>query len=181
MTMVNSPFFSVEPPLSRKKRVKAVSPLIATVLLLGLAFAIAALVGPWAFDTARGITERKANESAGAVMCQSGTYDFDSSWNGTGIGLNVSGTGDSISAKIVNTGYQSLHNFTFIVTVNQTSSVVIKEFTANETTQRTASTPLRPGERTVLGAALTEDITGRVTRVGVVSAVCPENGPERSV
>src|SRR3989338_8892772 len=158
---------------SRERKMCGVSPLISTVILLGLVLAIAALVGPWAYNMARSASERKGNESVTVVQCSGAGYDFDTGWNSSGVGFNVSGTADTLTAKVVNTGYQKLWNFTFMVTVNQTSSIVLKEYTANATTQRQATSPLRPGESLLLGAT--------VTRVRVINEACPSVYAERGV
>ncbi|HLD83368.1 MAG TPA: archaellin/type IV pilin N-terminal domain-containing protein [archaeon] len=48
---------------------KGLSPLIASVLLIGIAFSVAAILGPWAFGLVRSDTDTLSNNSQSITEC----------------------------------------------------------------------------------------------------------------
>jgi len=152
---------------------KEVSPLISTVIVVLLAFSIAAVISPWAFRLVTKVTNQTESDTNMQLRCQNTAYDFDTNYGTMGLTWNFSGSDDTLTAKIVNTGNINLYNFTFELVVNTTSGLEIKRFSPNATNQITPADPLEPGESSILTANISEDITGTLEEVKVMNPVCP--------
>jgi len=145
---------------------KAVSPLISTILVISIIFVIAGIVGPWAMNFAG----RQANNTAGntdnKITCQSTTYDFDSSYGNSGVDWDFSGT-DWLKAKVMNTGTVNLYGFSFQLYIQGTG---YRFFQAKNSLDPDSS--LKPGESAILEADITENLAGTLTELKVLNGVC---------
>jgi len=148
-----------------------ISPLISTVILVGITLTIATFVVPWAFELATSTANTTATEADVQIRCQNAAYDFDSSYGTYGISWNFSGTGgaDSLSVKIINTGTVNLYNFSVELFTNTSE---IFEFTINSTYQKTASNPLKPGRSAILYGLVNTDINGTIYKLRILNDVC---------
>ena len=151
--------------------IKGLSPLISTVIIIGIVLAIATFIAPWAFELATSTANTTATETENQIKCQNAGYDFDTSYGTYGANWNFSETGgeDTLSVKISNTGTINLYNFSVEV---ETNTSEIFDFAINNTYQKTASSPLKPGQSTILHAMINVDINGTLTRVRVLNDVC---------
>lgn len=150
---------------------RGVSPLISTIIVIGIVFTIASFIVPWAYDLAVSTSNTTATEADLQIKCQNAGYDFDTSYGTYGASSNFTGTSgaDTFSVKIKNTGTINMYNFSVEIAVNTSE---IFEFTINSTYQKTASNPLKPGTTAVLHAVVSTDINGTLATVSVLNDVC---------
>jgi len=148
-----------------------ISPLISTIILVGLALTIATFVVPWAFELVTSTANTTATEADIQIRCQNAAYDFDSSYGTYGISWNFTGTGgvDSLSVKIINTGTVNLYNFSVELFTNTSE---IFEFGINSTYQKTPSNPLKPGRSAILHSLVNTDINGTISKLRVLNEFC---------
>ncbi|MFH1444926.1 MAG: hypothetical protein ABIF08_00395 [Nanoarchaeota archaeon] len=159
---------------------KAISPLISTVIIMGMVLTIATFIVPWAYDLAVSTSNTTATETEYQIKCQNAGYDFDTSYGTYGIASNFTGSEgvDSLSVKVTNTGTINLYNFSIEVYLNTSD---IFEFDVNSTYQKTPSNPLKPGRTAVLHAIVNVDINGTITKVRVINEVCRQRIPEQNL
>ncbi len=150
------------------KRMKAISPLISAVMVILIAFALSALIAPWAFEIARQQTNQTGGYAEQQMICQNTAYDFDTNYGTNGVNWTSTGTNDNLTVKIVNTGYQNLYNFSFELVINDT---VILRPDVTDATQKTSINPLEPSQSTFLNT--TANISGTLSEVKILNIVCP--------
>ncbi len=148
---------------------KAISPLIGAIVLIGVSITVAAMVAPMVFRMASNPDQGKADK---AIFCRNLGYDFDSSYWDYGIRHDFSGSSDWLEARISNTGTVNAYDFLFEFRIETPSGDVSKFFEPTEDTQRTLSSPLRPGRQATIKANITEDITGNLKEVRVLNRPC---------
>jgi FlaG/FlaF family flagellin (archaellin) len=154
------------------KKFIAVSPIVSMVIVVVTVFIIAGLVVPWYYNVTRDIANRTGTTATRDIECQSAAYDFDTSYGNFGVNWSFTGSDDTLSVKIVNTGTINLYNFSIQAGVNTGTTLEMKQFDVNATTQRLSANPLKPGQSEVLDAVITEDINGTLTEVRVLNEVC---------
>ena len=155
----------------KQKQMHGISPLISTVIIIGISLVIATFVVPWAYDLAVSTSNTTATETDLQIKCQNAGYDFVTSYGTNGASANFSGTSgaDILSVSITNTGTINLYNFSIEVTTNTSE---IFEFGINSTYQKTPNSPLKPGRTTILHAVMNIDINGTLSTVRVLNEVC---------
>ena len=152
---------------------RALSPLISTVLLIAIVFGIAAVISPWLFNLTDEVTTDTGTRIRSQITCQSTSYDFDTSYATFGVNATISDTEDSIQVKIVNTGTINLHTFSLEIEIASPDGFQLLQFGINETSQKTKALPLKPGQSALLKANLTQDLNGTLESVKVLNIVCP--------
>ncbi|MBU0898680.1 MAG: hypothetical protein KKB03_00725 [Nanoarchaeota archaeon] len=157
----------------KQSNLKGISPLIASVIIIGITLTIATFVVPWAYDLAVSTSNTTTTEANKQIKCQNAGFDFDSGYGTYGVTSNFTGTGgaDTMSVKIKNTGTINLYNFSIEVEINTSE---IFEFAINSTYQKTPSNPLKPGRTAVLHALVNVDVNGTLTEARVVNDVCQQ-------
>lgn len=153
---------------------KGISPLIATTAIIVLVFVIASLVGPWMLDLAKTVTTTTENQTTKDIECNYAGYDFDTDYATDGV--NWTSGLSTIYAQIKNTGTRNLYDFSFEVKMNGTT---IQNFDPTTITDKTGSSPLRPGQTTLLNASITISLANTtINSVKIVNTICPSAGPE---
>ncbi|MBI4021177.1 MAG: hypothetical protein HY369_02960 [Candidatus Aenigmarchaeota archaeon] len=152
---------------------KGMSSLISTVLLIAIVFGLATVISPWAFKLSTDVANQTQTTTLNQITCQSAKYDFDSSFATNGINYTFSGS-DKIDAKVVNTGTINLHGFSLEAEIQNGSSISIKQLTINQSSQKTAALPLKPGQSAILIGNISEDLSGTLLSLKVLNGVCPE-------
>ena len=141
---------------------KAVSPLIAAILLIGITMTLAAILSPWIND----LIERSSNQTNEKVnkeiYCREMSYDFVSEYGNYGIEWDFSGTSDYLRAKIKNYGTVSVYGISFELELSDYSIV---RFHATEDSRKTFTQPLRPGDSSVIEADITQDLTQDLVKI----------------
>ena len=161
---------------------KGVSPIISTVLMILLAVAIAAFVGPWSMNLATTTSNASAANAMTQIDCQNTFYDFSTDY-GNRNGVNVTVVGDKIwelKAKIENTGTRNIYGLSFQLS----NSTDIFNCDVTSATQKTQSDPLRPGQESIIEALLTGscyNITDTITKVKAINSVCSRNSPSLDI
>ncbi len=144
---------------------KGVSPLIASIILIGFVVAVAAMISPWF----TGLTKSKMYEveegSEGQIDCVFSSIDFDSS----DISYNLSGSTDWVNITLDNTGTVSLYNFEVSLTVDGNTKI----YSPMPYSQKTSSSPLEAGSRMILITNITDNLSGTLQKVRVVAKNCP--------
>jgi flagellin-like protein len=166
-------------------RMKGISPLIATVLLIGITILMAVAIGPWAMKLATDATQGATNSANQDIICRSAAYGFDSDYGNSGVSWNFNGTNGTVTVKIINTGSQNLYNFSLELTMQTPTGarlIVYPEINITSETQRTLMNPLKPGYDWIIEAEV-ESIndTWSLTKVKVINEVCPRISPSADV
>lgn len=151
-----------------------VSPLISMVILIAIVFGIAAFMAPWMYTAVTTVTNQTTTASDTEMRCQSTAYDFDMGYGTFGAEWNFTTSGDTLSAKVINTGNVNLYGFSFEVELNRTIGTPgIFYFDVNSSTQRTAINPLKPGQSAILEAVMDQDLNGTLAKLKINNPVCP--------
>jgi len=166
-------------------KMKGISPLIATVLLIGITVLMAVVIGPWAIKLATTASEGATTSANQDMICRQTAYAFDSDYGNSGIAWNFSGTNGTVNVKITNTGSWNLYNFSLelvMETPTGTKLIIYPEVNVTAETQRTAANPLKPGYDWILDADVSNiNDTWSLTKVKVVNDVCPRVSPSAEV
>lgn len=119
---------------------KAISPLIATVLLIGFAFSVGIILMSWLHGM--GKEQSKYIEKAGkqAVKCTMGKFDIIK----PSVKYNFSSNPPYINITVINTGKTDLYNFTFSVITEKNG--VPNSYSFAVENQRAKNNPLKTGE-----------------------------------
>lgn len=159
----------------KTRRMKAISPLISAVMLIVITFAISAIVSPWMTDLTRDVANETSDTVTRQISCQSTAYDFDTSFASNGINASTTGTANKIDAKIVNTGTVNLYGFSIEIEIDSnTTGLQITQLAINDTYQKTAAQPLKPGQGAILKANISGSISGTLREVKILNSVCPD-------
>ncbi len=160
---------------------KGVSPMISTILLIGIVMLMAAVIGPWVMNLALHASQSAGNEANQEIICRATAYAFDTDYGSSGVAWNFSETNGTLSTKIINTGTQNLYNFSMELTMQTQTGVkliIYPEVNVTEETQRTKVNPLKPGYDWILEADVTNiNNTWSLTKVKVINDVCPRVSP----
>jgi flagellin-like protein len=149
---------------------KGISPIISTIILIVIVFAIAAIIVPWGLELARNTTTTTSNVTQTQLLCQGAALTWDTSYGRSGLIWNFSGSSDSLSAKIVNSGTVSLFGFSFELQVNKT----IYRFYPTADSQIWSYNPLRPGQSAILIANISQNLENALENVKILNSQCPE-------
>ncbi|MCD6478093.1 MAG: hypothetical protein J7K87_03750 [Candidatus Aenigmarchaeota archaeon] len=144
---------------------KGVSPLIASIILIGFVIAVAAITSPWFKSITKSKMYEVEESSKGQIDCVFSSIDFDSS----DISYNLSGTTDWVNITLDNTGTVPLYDFEVSLTVNG----VTKVYSPTSYSQKTSSDPLEAGGRIILITNITDGLSGTLQKVRVVAKNCP--------
>ncbi|MFZ3077803.1 MAG: archaellin/type IV pilin N-terminal domain-containing protein [Candidatus Aenigmatarchaeota archaeon] len=121
---------------------KAISPLIATVLLIAFTMAAAAIVFGWGTGFINAIFNPISDKGPKTVQCTYANLDVQKA----DVVYNFSGVSSSVNVSIYNSGAEDLYNFSLGIITN--SGV----YTFNPTNQYNETTPLAKGVATLLKA-----------------------------
>lgn len=157
---------------------KAVSELIATVIIVALVIFLGALIAPWATRLAKNTTNETSSSTLSAIRCQYAALDFDTSYATNGVSNNFTGANPILRVKVVNKGTVNLHNFSLETEFN---SSTIRRFDPVAADQKSSADPLKPGQSTILNASITTAITGTLNNVRVIPQPCAENAVKQNV
>jgi FlaG/FlaF family flagellin (archaellin) len=148
---------------------KGVSETVSFVVLVALAFAVAAFVSPWVFTLVTNSSNQTEQTVLNKLICGNAAYDFDTDYGTFGVNWNFTGSGDWLRAKIMNTGTVNLYSFSFEIELNDSTIV---SYDVNQTAQKTEANPLKPGQSALLQAAITDNINMTLVKVKVRNGVC---------
>jgi len=126
----------------RKRRKKAISPLIAAVLLIAFTMAVAAILASWITGFSKSQTGYVGGKAENQIVCTYASLDADKG----DVSYNFSTVPSTINVTVINSGSESLYNFTFIAKTN--AGIYMFE----PTNQYTKANPLKKGLATVLKA-----------------------------
>jgi flagellin-like protein len=164
---------------------KGISPLIASVLLIGITILMAAIIGPWAIKLATTASEGAANNANQDMICRQTAYAYDGDFGVSGAAWNFSAAGAYINVKIINTGSQNLYNFSVELTVRsptETKLLTYPSVNVTSETQRSKNNPLKPGHDWILESNVTGvDATWSLIKVKVINDVCPKVSPSLDI
>ncbi len=121
---------------------KAISPLIATVLLIAFAMAVATIVFGWGTGFVNTISNPVSDKGPKTVQCTFANLDVKK----TDVVYNFSGVTSTVNVSVYNSGSEDLYNFSLGIITN--SGV----YTFNPTNQYNESSPLPKGTATLLKA-----------------------------
>ncbi len=122
------------------KTKKAISPLIAAVLLIAFTMAVAGILVSWMTGFTKTETTYVGDKSDNQIVCTYALMDATKS----DVSYNFSGTSSTINVTVLNSGEESLYNFTLIA---KTDSNI---YTFVPTNQYSKTNPLKPGGATKL-------------------------------
>ena len=151
-------------------RMKGISPMLATVILILIVISLATIIAPWIYDLVTRTTEDVGDDVITDIECQNAAFDFITSYGTYGVMYNFTGTSYSLNASIRNTGTINLYNFTFEIRHNTTS---ITHWNVTAATQILKANPLKPSESAIIAAYITLDINGTLNEVTILNDVCP--------
>ena len=151
-------------------KVKGISPIVSSVILILIAISLATIIAPWAFNLVKNTTEDITDDTTTDIECQNAAFDFVSSYGTYGVDYNFTDQGHNLNASIKNTGTITLYNFSFEIRHNTTN---ITHWSVTSATQKTASDPLRPPESCIIAADITIDLNGTLNEVTILNDVCP--------
>ena len=149
---------------------KGISPLLATVILIALTLAVAALLGSWFTSVTRMQTDIIEETAATQINCTAAHLEISD--------VTCSGSSDNIKVSITNLGNDiALYNFTTLVTINNT-------YYLNSTGGPNSTNQLNPGEQAILSYHCdntTYCVNGiKVGKIRVTSLVCPDRYAEKT-
>ena len=148
---------------------KGISPLLATVILIALTLAVAALLGSWFTTVTRTQTDIIEKDITTQINCTSALLEITD--------VTCSGSDDNIKVTITNLGYESLYNFSTLVIINNT-------YYLNSTGGPNSTNLLKPGEQAILSYYCdntTYCVNGiNVGKIRVTSHVCPDRYAEKT-
>ncbi len=121
---------------------KAISPLIATVLLIAFTIAVATIVFGWGTGFVNIISNPITDKGPNTVQCFSANLDVKKS----DVTYNFSGVLSTLNVSMYNNGQEDLYNFSLGIITNN------GVYTFNPTNQYNASSPLAKGTGTRLNA-----------------------------
>jgi flagellin-like protein len=146
---------------------KAVSPLVSTILVIAIIVVIAGMLGPWALNFAGRKVNNTQTDTENRITCQNTAYDFDTSYGNSGTEWDFSGTNDYLRVKIINTGSVNLHSFSFQIYIQGAGYQFFP--VKNEITP---DNPLKPTQSTIIEANISGDLVGSLTEVRILNGVC---------
>lgn len=171
--------------MKRSADLKGMSPLISTVLLVGIVVLMAAVVGPWAMDIATDVSSNAGSNVNRDLVCRNTAYYFDTDYGNSGVAWSFNGTNGTVSSKIINTGSQNLYNFSVELTMQTdegTKLIIYPDINVTEETQRTSSNPLKPGYEWIIEAEVANvNDTWSLREVKVINEVCPSVSPTAEI
>jgi len=149
---------------------KGITPLLATVILIALTLAVAALLGSWFTSVTRMQTEIIEEDIRAQVNCSAALLEITD--------VICTGSNDNIKVTITNLGNDiALYNFSTLVTVNNT-------YYLNSTGGPNSTNPLNPGEQAILSYYCDNDtycVNGEnIAKVRVTSHICPDRYAEKT-
>jgi len=166
-------------------KMKGISPLISTVLLIGVTITMAVIIGPWAIKLATDTSQGATNSANQDMTCRQTAYFFDSDYGNSGVSWYFNGTNGTVSVKIINTGSQNLYNFSMELTMlaaAETKILIYPSVNITSDTQRTFSNPLKPGYDWLINAEVAGiNDTWSLTKVKVINEVCPRVSPSAEI
>lgn len=149
---------------------KGISPLLATVILIALTLAVAALLGSWFTSVTRMQTDIIEEDITTQVNCTAALLEITD--------ITCSNDTQKIQVTITNLGNDiSLYSFSTLVTLNNT-------YYLNSTGGPNSTDPLEPGEQAILDYFCSntqyciDDV--KVAKVRVSPYTCPQAYAEKS-
>lgn len=161
---------------------KGISPIISSVLLIGIVILMAITVGPWALKLATDASEGAGTDVQNELVCRQTSYAFDSGYGNSGVAWNFTGDNGTVSAKIINTGTQNLYNFSVEMLMQTPTGyklIIYPDVNVTNETQRTKNNPLKPGYDWIIEAEVDNiNYTWSLLEVKVINDVCPRVSPK---
>jgi len=151
-------------------RLKGISPIVSTVILILVVVTLASIVAPWAYELVTNTTGNIDDDTTSDIECQNAGYDFVTTYGIYGVEYNFTLTAHNLNASIRNTGTVTLYNFYFEIRHNTTNITYWNTTTA---TSKTKSSPLKPSETSIIAANITMDLNGTLNEVSILNEVCP--------
>ena len=148
--------------MTMETKLKGVSPLIATVLLVAMTITLAVVVVPWAINFAQTSMDTVKHQGEEKVNCIEAGLNFQSS----DVGYNSLSNPSSINVTISNTGLVGLYDFRFQFKLGDTYSGLY-----SPTTQFNSSSKVLPQQKVTLNASMPQ-LTGILKSVRVISNYC---------
>jgi len=149
---------------------KGITPLLATVILIALTLAVAALIGSWLTSVTRMQTGIIEEDIQTQVNCSSALLEISD--------VICSNDTQKIQVAITNMGYDiPLYDFSTLVILNNTSYL-------NSTGGPNSTNPLNPGEQVILEYFCSrtqycmDDVP--ISKVRVTSYICPDRYAEET-
>jgi hypothetical protein len=150
---------------------RAISPLIGAIALIGISITVAALVAPTIFRMASDPGEGGPDTAA---SCQNMAYNLESTFGLFGVNHSLSGPDDWVEVRVTNTGTIDIHDFFFELKVEDSGRTESSFYEPTADSQRPASNPLRPGRQATIKANITDDLTGSLKEVVLLNRPCPD-------
>jgi len=160
-------------------RLKGISPIISTVMLIVLTVALGTIVTVWTVDVTRNVTNITGDAAMTKVQCQQAGYDFDYSFATKGINYSFATASNYIDLMLTNTGSVNLYNFSAQAWTIDGGQTAVYDLEMNSTTQRTQANPLKPGQTALLKAVVATDINGTLSLVRVNNLACKDEYAEQ--
>jgi hypothetical protein len=164
---------------------KALSAVVSALLLIVITIGILSVVTPWMYELVTTTTNSTGSTTAQQIMCRNAGLELDSNYGYYGVDWNFTGNGtDWLKARIENTGNIDMWGFSFELTLLSSSGDEIMHYGLTNSTEVTASVPLRPSRSAIISANITEDINSSIhtlKAVKVLNSVCDGVAPSLSV
>jgi len=151
-------------------KMKGISPMISSVILILIVISLATIISPWVFDLVMNTTTTIGDDTISDIQCQDAAYDFVTSYGTYGVDWNFTDQAHNLNVSIKNTGTITLYNFTIEITHNTT---IISVYNVTSATQKTKANPLKPSQTYIIAADISEDLNGTLNSVTVLNGVCP--------
>lgn len=158
---------------------KGVDPIVSTVMLVALVFLLGSIITVWTVDITRNVTNTTQDVTMSRVECQYAAYDFVYDFATKGVNYSFTGADDYIQVLLQNTGTVNVYNFSIQAAVSSSGILEIHDLEVNSTTQKTQASPLKPGQRALLTAVVSEDITGTLNSLRVNNLACMDKYVEQ--
>jgi len=149
---------------------KALSPLLAMVMLIALTLSVVGLLGSWFVSMSRSQMEEIEEAGEKQIECTNALLDI--------VSVICSNSTEQLKIAINNIGQIDLYDFSTLVEINNT-------YYLNSTGGPNSTNVLNPGEQTILVYHCDKDIycTGGVTveKVRIAPGNCPQVYVEKNV
>ncbi|MBI4017338.1 MAG: hypothetical protein HY366_00120 [Candidatus Aenigmarchaeota archaeon] len=150
---------------------KGVSPLIATVLLVGFVIGLSGLFINFYTSFQQSRQAELQTTGATTVQCTFASLDFAKA----DVAYNLTTTPDTVNVTIDNTGSVALYDFEVAVWV----SGISYNYALTNTSAKTSASPMQPGAREIMVANVSDDLSGTLQSVRVVAKNCPQSAKKK--
>lgn len=149
---------------------KAISPLIASVLLIAFTMAVAAILTSWVTGFTKTQTGFVGEKAEKQVKCTYATFKVQKS----DVTYNFSAQTTNINVTVYNDGSEDLYNFTFTMITNANTNP--KVYTYTPTNQKTETDPLKSANTIVfIGNTTSGPASSEIFNKLVINAICQKD------